>query len=241
MEKNKKIAIIVIGILLVILLVYLYFYDFKHINLYKGYDLFYEDKVVYVGSENMKESDEGIQYSFSIWLRTNNLPGNSIWNTKDDIPKTIVYNNGSPNILYLRKENSIRIEIAYNENDYYNFDLEDFETQIWSNIIVTVDNKNINIYKNGLLEKSKIINNSNLKNYKMMSIGENGNNFNGYIGNIDYYSYILKPNKILKLYLKNKNKYPNNLMNYEQYVFLDKKKKEKEKIQLSTDIKNFII
>ena len=38
----------------------------------------------------MPLSTEGIQYTFSIWLRTNNLSLNSEWNTAEDLRKQYV-------------------------------------------------------------------------------------------------------------------------------------------------------
>ena len=50
----------------------------------------------------------------------------------------------------------IKIQVIYSELGYfkyYNFDLENFETQKWSDIVITVDNKDIIIYKNGEYSK----------------------------------------------------------------------------------------
>ena len=228
--NNKKIILITIVLVVLCILGYLYFTDFGHTNIYNKHDLLYGNKVMYIGSEQMPSSSEGIQYSFSIWLRTNNLYSNYTWDNNSDIPKTIIDNDGSPNILYLLNSNTIRIQMAYygdkNIIEYYNLDLEDFEAQKWVNLIITVDNKNVNVFKNGLIVKSKKLENPNLKNYKLMSIGEKYNNFNGYIGRIDYYNYVLMPNKIKKLYRKYYNDHPKSLMTYENYEYLKKDEKE---------------
>ena len=218
-----KYLIIFIFIVICVTLLYLYI-DSGHKKLFNTYDLFYDNKVVYIGSEDMPISNEGIKYTFSIWIRTNNLYLNTGWNNSVSTPKTIIYNNGSPNILYLVDKNIVRIQIGYygNNNDieYYNFDLDEFESQKWVNLVITVDNKQVNVFKDGILKTSTILLNSNLKNYKNMTIGEKHNNFNGYIGKIDYYNYILKPNKILNLYEKYLFYHPSKLMTYEDYEYL---------------------
>jgi hypothetical protein len=241
--ETKNIILITLFIITLAIVCYVYFTDFGHTNLYDNYDLFYGDKALYIGPENMPISEESLKYSFSIWLRTNNLYSNYTWNNDTDIPKTIIDNNGSPNIVYLLKDNTIRIQMAYygNKNtiEYYNIDLDEFESQKWINLVITVNNKRVNVFKNGELVSSKKLLNPNLKNYKPMSIGEKFNNFNGYIGRIDYYNYELSSNKINSLYHKYLNYHPNTLMSYENYEYL-KKDDEENKINIDK-YKNFFV
>ena len=230
---NKK--IIIIGFILVLILsiiLFLCLYDFGHVVLYNNPDLFYGQKQVYIGSENLEDSSDKVMYTISIWIKINNLAENTVWNSDPNIPKTIIFNNGSPNIYYLRKENTIRVQLIYNDNNnsltHYDIDLTEFETQVWSNITITVDNKKSNVYKNGILYISKILSNPNLKSYKMMSLGKKNNNFNGYIGRIDYYNYVLDDEKILSKYNKYKNTFPKNMLHYRQYEYLRKQQEEYE-------------
>jgi len=234
--KTKNIIIICVILIIVLIGCYFYFKDFGHKNLFNDYKLFYGNKVVYIGSEDMKESNEGVKYTFSIWIRPNNLALNTIWENGTNNAKTIINNNGSPNILYLVQDNIVRIQIGYygknNYMEYYNFDIELFEFQKWTHLAITVDNKLVNIYKNGILYSSKELENPNLKNYKLMNIGEKYNNFNGYIGRIDYYNYILTPANINKLYETYFKKHPNALMSYEYIKQLDKENEENLKMEL---------
>ena len=130
----------------------------------------------------------------------------------------------------------VRIQIGYygknNYMEYYNFGLEYFEFQKWSHLAITVDNKLVSIYKNGILYSSKELENPNLKNYKLMNIGEKYNNFNGYIGRIDYYNYILTPVNINKLYETYLKKHPNELMSYEYNKQMDKENEENLKMEI---------
>jgi len=234
--KTKNIIIICVILIIVIIGCYFYFKDFGHKNLFNDYKLFYGNKVVYISSEDMKESNEGVKYTFSIWIRPNNLYLNTIWENGSNNAKTIINNNGSPNILYLVQDNTVRIQIGYyginNYMEYYNFDLEHFEFQKWTHLAITVDNKLVNIYKNGILYSSKELENPNLKNYKLMNIGEKYNNFNGYIGRIDYYNYILTPPNINKLYETYFKTHPTALMSYEYNKQMDKENEENLKMEI---------
>ena len=242
MNTKNKISIVCI-IIVIAICCYFYFKDYGHNNLFKTPTLFYGDKVVYVGSENLKSSEEGVQYSLSVWIRPNNLYLNTDWGGDTNIPKTILNNNGSPNIVYLVKENTVNIQMAYygidNTIDLYNIEMPNFESQKWTNLIITVDNKLVNVYKNGIIYTSKELFNPNVKNYKLMNIGEKYNNFNGYIGRIDYYNYVLSLDKTNNIYEKYKSYHPSQLMSYEQYEFL---KKDAEDTKINTDkFKNFFV
>ena len=231
MDKKKKIFILIIVFLIIILISVIKIIinlNSGHKILYDEYDYFYGNKVLYIGTENMPDSEEGIKYSFSIWIRTDNVSGNAHWDNNVNIPKVILYNYGSPNILYLRKDNIIQIQLSYRNNEnaieLYNFNLENFESQTWVNLIISVNNRKVNIYKNGVLYKSKILPNVNLKNYKTLTLGEKNNNFNGYIGFLEYFNYDLDIIKVNKIYNKRKNKYPKKLLSYEESEYLKNKK-----------------
>lgn len=244
-RQNKK--NLIIGASLFVILFIIYFIltrDTGHKILFNTYDYFYNNRVEYIGSENMPDSYEGIKYTFSIWVRTENVSANAHWDTDDKTPKTILFNYGCPNIVYLRKENVVRIQILYLNDDgyteYYNFDLDNFENQIWTNLIITVNNRNVNIYKNGEFYTSKLIPHINIKTYKLMKIGEKNNNFNGYIGYLEYFNYIIKDKKVKQIYNSRKHQLPNKLMSYENYEYL-RRKEEEEKSDVSSKFKNFLV
>jgi hypothetical protein len=244
-RKNKKYIIMGIAIIVIILIIYFVLtLDYGHKVLFDGYDYFYNDRVEYIGPENMKDSEDGIKYTYSMWIRVDNMSANAHWQTNDDTPKTILYNYGSPNILFMRKENTVRIQVMYlNKNgytDYYNFDLENFENQLWSHIVITVDSRNVNIYKNGSHYLSKILPHVNIKTYKLLQIGDKHNNFNGYVGYLEYFNYVLSPSTVDGLYKSRIKKLPYKLKSYEDYEYLRKEEEEKNK-EVSVRFKKFLI
>ena len=240
---NTKNKVLIIFVIIIIAICFYFYFKTSGKNLFKTPTLFYGDKVVYVGPEDMKPSEEGVQYSFSIWIRPNNLYLNTDWGKNSNTPKTIINNNGSPNIIYLIKDNKINIQMAYygidNTIELYNIEMPKFDSQKWTNLIITLDNKIVNVYKNGIIYTSKKLFNPNVKNYKLMNIGEKYNNFNGYIGRIDYYNYVLSSKKANNIYEKYKSYHPDSLMSYEQYEFL---KRDGEENKINTDkFKNFFV
>ena len=241
-KKYKKKIIICIALIIILgILYYFLTLDYGHKVLFDKYDYFYGDKLVNIGSENMKDSNEGVMYSFSIWYRLDNISANAHWDTSANEDKIILFNNGCPNILYLRNENIIKIQIAYMNQDgiseYYDFILEDVENQIWTNLFITIDNKNVKIYKNSILVTTKILPHVNIKTYKMLSIGNKNHNFNGYIGYLEYFNYSVNQDKINYIYNKRKDILPLKVLSYEQYEYIRKKEEEK-KTHIKKNFKN---
>ena len=218
----KRISIVVFILLILLVVLYLVFFlNRGYINLHKSYDLFIKDKEKYGDTNMISPSKEGIKYTLSVWVRPNNLYLNTDWNNDPKLPKTILNNNGSPDMYWFPESSLLKVQIIYNEMGdfkYYDFDLENFETQKWTNITLTVHNKEVIIYKNGEVHKVKNIDNPNLLNYRTMQIGEKDNNFNGYIGNIDYYNYVLNKKDVKKLYNKNLKNHPKKVKRYQDYL-----------------------
>ena len=100
--EHKK--YIVLGVIIFILLVGLVVYlntDFTHNQIYDGNQLFYDDKEIIVGFEDLPPSKENIRSTFSTFIRLNNLDGNTSWTEDQSLKKYIINNSGSPNIIYL--------------------------------------------------------------------------------------------------------------------------------------------
>ena len=196
LEKNKyKIIITILVILIIIGLVIYLSIDFSRKRILKNHLLLYKNEEIKIGSESFPDSEHGIQYTFSCCLRIENIAGNSAWLTEEYLPKTIIFNNGSPNIMFLRNSNTVIIEIAYKDvegvNNTYSFELDSFDSQIWKHLCITVDNRYVKVFLNGKIHTAKKIPSAPWKSNRVMSIGESGNNFNGYVGFIDYYNRVL--------------------------------------------------
>ena len=74
--------------------------DFSHYVLFEDVKLFYKDEQHVVGFENMPPSEENIQYTFSAFIRLNNVSPNTDWGQDTMQKKVIINNYGSPNIVY---------------------------------------------------------------------------------------------------------------------------------------------
>ena len=224
MDKKKIIFGVIIVIIVIIVILYFINNDSGHKVIMNDYDFFYDDKQRLIGNEEFIESLYGSKYSLSFWIKTANISRNASWDTTTENPKIILFKEGSPNVLFIFP-NTIRIEIGYKDEegalDYYNFDFELYESQMWNNFIIIVNNRNVEIFKNKLLVMTKLIDNVPWISKKMMSIGKRKENFFGYLGFIDYYNYSLSRDQVIEVYNKREKKLPKFLLNYKQYLEKD--------------------
>lgn len=231
-EHKKKIMIsVVVLVLLIVLIVYLN-KDSSHRRLYESQQLFYNDKQIMVGFEDLPHSQENIRSTFSTFVRLNNLAGNTQWNEDQSSRKIIIDNSGSPNIVFYRETGIVVVEIAYRSeegiNEMYEFNLENFPMQRWVGICIVTDDRVVKIYLDGKLYTAKKLNTVPWRSNKMLNIGKNTKNFNGNIGMIDYYSRILDDEEVLSLYNKRIKTLPNEVLTYEQAEYKRKKNKERQ-------------
>lgn len=227
-KKNKKIFIGVgIGLVLLIALIIYINLDRSHEFIFKKNQLFYNDKQILVGFEKLKPSEDNIRYTFSVFIRLNNVDANSVWIEDPNVKKYIINNNGTPNIVYYRNEGKVGVEIAYRDedgvNDVYEFELHNFPMQKWIQLCVVVEGRYVELYKNGELYSAKKLNTAPWKSQRMLNIGNKNKNFNGYIGLIDYYNRILTSEEVKNLFKKRIKSLPKNVFNYEQSKYLDSK------------------
>lgn len=226
-KKHKKKLIISAIVLILILAIVIYFlHDFSHKFIFKESKLFFDDKQVLVGFEDLEPSSDNINYSFSVFIRANNLDGNTSWIKEPNSKRYIIDNGGSPNIVYYRNTGDIVVEIAYKDRDgvkqYYEFVLEHFPVQKWTQLCVSVNGRFIQLFKNGDLYSAKKLETAPYKSQRMLSIGKRNQNFNGYIGLIDYYNRPLEIEEVKKLYYRRKKSLPSRLLTYEQVLHLEK-------------------
>jgi hypothetical protein len=233
LTNKKKVAFsVVLLIILIVLIIYLT-RDSSHRRLYDSHQLFYDNKEVLVGFEKMPLSEENIKYTFSVFVRLNNLDGNTAWSQDQSLPKYIISNNGSPNIVYYRETGNVVIEIAYKDpegaNEIYEFKLPHFPMQRWTGIIIVVDGIYVSIYIDGQLFTAKKLFTIPWKSQGVLNIGKQKQNFNGYIGMVDYYNRAISSEEVMSLYNKRIKSLPSEVLTYEQNEYKTKVKEESDK------------
>jgi hypothetical protein len=174
-----------------------------------------EDKVLHLTNtfekcyspDLLPKSNEGIKFTMSFWIYINNIPENALWNSEFSKSKGIIAHNNSPNVYYNPKNGILTIAIGYKDDsgniEKYLFNLDNLKLQRWENITIVVENRFVDVYLNGVLEKSTKLPNIHFISNRLLYIGQPNNNFNGYIGQVEHFNNALNSDVIKELYKKN--------------------------------------
>jgi len=159
----------------------------------------------------------GIEFTWSVWFYIDDLflnnntkyrrifsKGNSnIQDINSDTYESKFLNN-SPGLYLNQNDNIITIVLnTYSKTSdvYETIEIDNIPIQNWVNCIITVKNKKVNIFINGILKKSYILNDVLKQNYYDTYVGDK-NGFGGYISSLKYYDYAINDDSIQ--YIMNK-------------------------------------
>ena len=108
----------------------------------------------------------------------------------------------SPSIWLYPLTNSIKVVTSTTgSNGVSSCDVENIPLQKWVNIVYVLNNRSVDIYVNGKLERTCILEGIpvNLKNDKLTINYNSG--FYGKMGKFQYYTSTLSPEQIAKIYM----------------------------------------
>jgi hypothetical protein len=151
--------------------------------------------------------NDGIEFTWSVWLFINNLElsantttykhifskGNSDLNSKG-----VVNPNNAPG-LYIAP-NSNTLVVMMNTFSVINEEIEipDIPLNKWVNVIIRCQNTTLDVYVNGTIARSITLVGIPKQNYGNVYVAMNGG-FNGYISNLWYHNYALGTSEIQKI------------------------------------------
>jgi hypothetical protein len=151
--------------------------------------------------------NDGIEFTWSVWLFINNLElskntttykhifskGNSDLNNRG-----VVNPNNAPG-LYIAP-NSNTLVVMMNTFNVINEEIEipDIPLNKWVNVIIRCQNTTLDVYVNGTIARSINLVGIPKQNYGNVYVGMNGG-FNGYISNLWYHNYALGTAEIQKI------------------------------------------
>jgi len=130
-------------------------------------------------------TNRGISWSLSFWIYINN------WDYRYDQDKTIISWGSNCNIWLSKNSNDLNIEtqiFGTKKNETLRF--KGVPVQKWLYIVVSLDNRDLDLWINGRLYKSKLLGNVQRNNTSSLEVCPSGG-FNGYISNLRKYSYTL--------------------------------------------------
>ena len=151
-------------------------------------------------------SSQGNEYNLNFWVYINDYT----YRYNDD--KVILNRNNNPNVMLSSNTNSLKvlINVEDNLNDIEGeedgdsslinvCEVKDIPLQRWVNVNLSLNNKVMDIFMDGKLSKTCIINGYPNPNIGSMDITPNGG-FNGFISSVRFSNSSLSLNEIGKFY-----------------------------------------
>ena len=171
---------------------------------------------------SMNQTD-GLEFTWSVWLFINgngpqlddnkykhifhkgdDPPGISVGNIYATDKPGVIYPNNGPGLYIQKNSNNLMVIMnTYSEIDEEVI-IEDVPLNKWMNVIIICKDRTLNVYINGVITQSVILNGVPKQNYGNVWIGAGGG-FPGYISNLWYYNYALGTAQITDLAKKGPN------------------------------------
>jgi hypothetical protein len=153
----------------------------------------------------------GLEFTWSVWLFINNPPlaldtsstsshHKHVFNKGTDTPGTgngIMTPNNAPGLYIGNDYRSLRVVMNTFDDDVLNEEIEinDIPIEKWINVIIRCKQNKLDVFINGTLTKSHILNNIPKQNYNDVNITTNGG-FSGNLSLLQYYAHAIGTNEI---------------------------------------------
>ena len=158
--------------------------------------------------------DQGIEFTWSVWVFIEDIAAGAgkyrhVFHKGDSPVKAgedgIIYPNNGPG-LYLAPNTNNMYVIMSTYNDYKEeVMVPGIPLQKWVNIIIRVKNKTMDIYVNGVITQSILLNGVPKQNFGDVWMCSNGG-FDGYVSNLWYYAEAIGVSKIAEINRKGPNR-----------------------------------
>ena len=157
-----------------------------------------------------KNERNGLEFTWSTWLWIRNPPLNSnsmrnnqykhVFNKGNDIidEKGIANPNNAPGLYISPDYRELLVVMNTFENIREQISISDLPIEKWINVIIRVDQKQLDVFINGTMTRSKTLSSLPRQNYDNVYIGMNGG-FMGNISSLRYFSTAIGTNKIQKI------------------------------------------
>jgi len=158
--------------------------------------------------ENIGNPLPKLEFGYSFWLYIDNIGSSANWEASYMKSKNILNRGNSPSILYVPLNNSLVIKIKTGVMNTEEFVLKKaLNSQKWINVCVSLDNRDLDVYLNGELNRSFKLKEVPKLNFNDIAIFDGGNIY-AKIAILRYFNYPLYPQQVKSIYDKHKRQTP---------------------------------
>ena len=155
---------------------------------------------------NIPNSSEGLEFTYSFWMFisdwTNGWKNIFVKGDKQSAPGNSSAR--APGLWLYPDTNALHARINTFASPNEGCDIKNIPLQKWVHIAYVLNNRTVDIYINGKLERSCVLRGVPKLNNKPLYICENGGFF-GKISKFNYFMYALKPDEVFSIYNKGPN------------------------------------
>ena len=196
---------IVLGVAVILVLYFLYGYLFGGSSTTSSPSSLLDAKSMQVVGANTLPANVSTNYGYSIWFYIDD------WSYRLGESKTIFdrtgkgVDSGSPVVAFDPSENNITISLALASEgkdaaSVSNCTINNVPLQAWTNLIVTLNNRALDVYINGKLVKTCLLDApAAVESGSGVRITPNGG-FSGYTSKFQYYAMPLSPQQAYNIY-----------------------------------------
>jgi hypothetical protein len=142
------------------------------------------------------EEDKGIEFSYSMWLLIDNFTYKTgEWKHILHKGNDTGYPNRAPGLYLHPDKNSIRFYMNTYENILEYVDIDNIPMRKWLHVVVSLNQKNLDIYFNGYLRKRHELSSLPRQNFGDVWMNLFGG-FEGYMSNVQYFRYALSHQQV---------------------------------------------
>ena len=225
--NNITLLLQIVGVfvILIVLLRLLYIYKSQQPRirtLQESSVLLVDDTSIKISAEKVGKSFDGTEYTLSFWIYDRGHTENANWKSDFKKPKGVISHAFSPNIFYDASKGNMLFRVGYlDKDDILQYEEVSLSTnkQHWNHYIIAGNDKQVDFYKNGSLEKSTILKYQPWFANKSMFIGEKGNQSLLTIALVNWGSFWVDSRGARNIYSKEKgtsvvNTNPNTYVEY---------------------------
>jgi hypothetical protein len=146
----------------------------------------------------VKNSDEGLEFSYSVWIYIQDWTRG--WkNIFVKGNKTAGAGARAPGLWLYPDTNALHARINTFASPNEGCDIKNIPLQKWVHIAYILNNRTVDIYIDGKLERSCVLRGVPKLNDEPVHVCDNGGYF-GKISNLVYFRYAMKPDEVYKIY-----------------------------------------
>jgi hypothetical protein len=149
----------------------------------------------------VKNSDEGLEFSYSVWIYIQDWTRGwkNIFVKGDKSDGAGTNSSRAPGLWLYPDTNALHARINTFASPNEGCDIKNIPLQKWVHITYVLNNRTVDIYIDGKLERSCVLRGVPKLNDDPVRVCDNGGYF-GKISNLVYFRYALKPDEVYKIY-----------------------------------------